>query len=54
MPHYIFLCQDCRKEFTEILHMADLSAYRAKCPHCGSTNVEQQAAAFTAVTSKKS
>ncbi len=54
MPHYVFLCHDCQKEFTEILHIADLPAYEAKCPHCGSRNVEQRVAAFAAVTSKKS
>ena len=54
MPYYVFICLECRKEFTEILHMADLSAHQAKCPFCGSTHVDQQAAAFTAVTSKKS
>ena len=54
MPHYVFLCQDCHKEFTEVLHIADLPTYKAKCPHCGSEKVQQQAAAFAAVTSKKS
>ena len=54
MPYYVFVCKDCRKEFTEVLHMADLSAHQAKCPSCGSTQVEQKAAAFTAVTAKKS
>ncbi len=24
MPQYVFLCQDCKKEFTLILHIADL------------------------------
>jgi endogenous inhibitor of DNA gyrase (YacG/DUF329 family) len=27
---------------------------RVQCPHCGSRNVQQEAAAFYAVTSKKS
>jgi putative FmdB family regulatory protein len=54
MPHYVFHCLDCRKVFTEILHIADLSKHQAKCPSCGSTHVEQQAAEFSAMTSKKS
>ena len=54
MPHYVFLCQDCHEKFTEILHISDLTTSQVKCPHCGSKNVEQQAAAFSAVTSKKS
>jgi putative FmdB family regulatory protein len=54
MPYYVFACLDCGKEFTEILHIADLSVHQAKCPFCGSVHVEQQAATFTATTSKKS
>jgi len=54
MPYYVFACLDCGKEFTEILHIADLSAHQAKCPSCGSIHVQQLAAAFTAMTSKKS
>ena len=54
MPYYVFACLDCGKEFTEILHIADLFAHNAKCPSCGSTNTEQKAAAFMAMTSKKS
>jgi putative FmdB family regulatory protein len=54
MPYYMFECLDCGKDFTEILHIADLSAYQPKCPFCGSTHVEQQVAPFSAVTSKKS
>jgi len=54
MPYYVFLCQDCRKEFTQALHIADLDKGLAVCPHCGSKRVSQQAAAFSAVTSKKS
>lgn len=54
MPHYLFLCQDCNKEFSQILHISELEKGGIKCPHCGSANVQQRAAAFSAVTSKKS
>ena len=54
MPHYVFLCQDCHQEFTEVLHITDLPNYQGKCPKCGSKNVLQQLAEFAAVTSKKS
>ena len=54
MPHYVFLCQDCNKEFTEILHIADLEKGGVKCPQCGSERVTQALSAFSAVTSKKS
>ena len=52
-PHYV-LCQDCSKEFTQILHIADLKKGVAMCPHCGGKRVTQKAAAFSAVTSEKS
>jgi hypothetical protein len=26
MPQYVFLCQDCNKEFIRILHIADLES----------------------------
>ncbi|MGA2146048.1 MAG: zinc ribbon domain-containing protein [Bryobacteraceae bacterium] len=54
MPQYVFLCQDCNKEFTRILHIADLEKGGGVCPHCGGTRVTQEVAAFSAVTSKKS
>ena len=54
MPQYVFLCLDCKKEFTQILHFADLEKGGVFCPHCGSKHVEQEVAAFSAVTSKKS
>ncbi len=54
MPHYVFLCLDCKKEFTQILHIADLDKGGVACPHCGSKNVTQEVSAFSVVTSKKS
>ena len=54
MPYYIFSCQACEKEFTQVLHVAELEKGGIKCPHCGSEKVEQKVAAFSAVTSKKS
>jgi len=54
MPHYTFHCQDCGKEFETVLHIADLDKGTVQCPHCGSKQVAQIAAAFSAVTSKKS
>ena len=54
MPQYVFLCQDCNKEFTQTLHIVDLEKGIVACPHCGGKRVIQQVAAFGAVTSKKS
>jgi putative FmdB family regulatory protein len=54
MSQYVFHCQDCNKEFTQALHMADVDKGSVTCPHCGGTRVHQLVSAFTAVTSKKS
>jgi putative FmdB family regulatory protein len=54
MSQYLFHCQDCNKEFTQHLHMADVEKSEVACPHCGSKQVHQLVAAFTAVTSRKS
>jgi len=35
MPQYVFVCQDCSKEFTQIVHFADLEKGDVVCPHCG-------------------
>ncbi len=54
MPHYVFVCTECRKEFEIILHMDELGKTSVECPDCKSKKVEQAVAAFSAVTSKKS
>lgn len=54
MPHYVFRCQDCNKQFTEILRIADLEKGSVVCPHCGGKRVTQEVTGFSAVTSKKS
>lgn len=54
MPVYDYLCNDCHKEFETVLTLDEHDHDKVKCPHCGSKNVEQEMAAFFAVTSKKS
>lgn len=54
MPHYVFICQACKKDFTLVLHISELEKGGSKCPHCGSSDIKQQLATFSAVTSKKS
>jgi putative FmdB family regulatory protein len=54
MCQYVFLCQDCDKEFTKDLHMAELEKGGIVCPHCASKRVTQKVTAFSAVTSRKS
>jgi putative FmdB family regulatory protein len=55
MSNYTFHCQDCNKEFSQSLHMVDVEKGGvAKCPHCGSSRVNQLVSSFSAVTSRKS
>lgn len=54
MPRYEFYCEDCRKPFEIILTLAEYAKGNIKCPKCGGKRVRQEAAAFFAVTSKKS
>ena len=54
MSQYIFHCRDCKKKFTQSLHMSDRETAKVKCPKCGGKRVEQLLSAFAAVTAKKS
>ncbi len=54
MSQYVFFCEDCKKEFTQHLHIADRDKSDVACPHCGGKHVNQLVSAFSAVTSKKS
>jgi putative FmdB family regulatory protein len=54
MPLYDYVCLDCHKSFETALTLNEHDKEVPKCPHCGSKNVEQEAAAFFAVTSRKS
>ena len=54
MPVYDYVCLDCNKTFETALSLNEHDKENPKCPHCGRKNVEQEVAAFFAVTSKKS
>ena len=54
MPNYEYECKACKKNFTLIITVAEHDSKRVACPKCKSKKVEQQYAAFFAVTSKKS
>ena len=54
MPHYEYNCKDCKQTFTTTEHINEHGKHVVKCPKCKSKNVEQQYAAFAAVTSRKS
>jgi putative FmdB family regulatory protein len=54
MPIYDYKCLACNKKFSLVLTVEQHEKKRVKCPSCHSSKVEQQIAAFFAVTSKKS
>jgi putative FmdB family regulatory protein len=54
MCKYDFHCEDCNKEFTLALPIAEMEKGGMACPHCGGKKVHQLVTAFSAVTSKKS
>jgi putative FmdB family regulatory protein len=54
MPSYEFICKECKKTFTLIISLAEYEKGHFTCPKCQSKKVEQKAATFFAVTSKKS
>ena len=54
MSQYVFLCQDCKKEFTQTLHIAEFEKVGIACPHCDSKRATHVVTPFSAVTSKKS
>jgi len=54
MPVYDYICKDCHKSFEVVLTLTEHDKEQIKCPKCGGTNVEQEAAEFFAVTSRKS
>jgi putative FmdB family regulatory protein len=57
MPIYEFLCQQCGKDFTMALSIAEAERKRKEglqCSACGSSDVVQQISRVQVKTSKKS
>ena len=54
MPRYEYYCEDCKRPFELILTLEEHDKSKITCPKCKSKQVRQEAAAFFAVTSKKS
>ena len=54
MPTYNFYCRECKKSFTLSMALAEYGKGKFACPKCKSKKVDQQMAAFFAVTAKKS
>jgi putative FmdB family regulatory protein len=54
MPQYEFFCEACKKVFSKMMSLAEYGKGKVRCPHCGSTKVEQNWSACYTITSKKS
>jgi putative FmdB family regulatory protein len=55
MPTYEFECQQCGETFTQKQTFSEHDQHKvAKCPNCGSKNVEQLISSAFVKTSKKS
>jgi putative FmdB family regulatory protein len=54
MPVYDYVCKDCHHSFETVLTLGEHDKGDISCPKCESKDVEQDAVAFYAVTSKKS
>jgi putative FmdB family regulatory protein len=54
MPTYEFVCQKCKKRFSETMTISEYEKKKKRCPKCKSTRVQQQITSFQAITSKKS
>ncbi|MBZ5719159.1 MAG: zinc ribbon domain-containing protein [Acidobacteriia bacterium] len=54
MPVYEYICKKCHREFERVLTLHEHDDEPVICPRCGSEEVEQEATAFFAVTSRKS
>jgi len=54
MPTYTYMCKDCKKSFTQMMSVSEHDKNKIVCPKCKGKKVEQQYAAFFAVTAKKS
>ena len=54
MPHYEFVCHNCKKVFSKILSLVDYEEGDVCCPQCGSKEVEPCWSAFSVHISEKS
>lgn len=58
MPQYDYRCENCRKEFTVVLSLAEHDAkdkkHRVRCPKCDSVKVRRVIQSVFVTTSRKS
>ena len=48
MSQYVYHCEDCDKEFTQSMHIADAKTAEVVCPHCGSKKLTKKLSVFAA------
>jgi putative FmdB family regulatory protein len=53
MPHYEFLCEECKKPFELIMTISEREKSEVKCPKCKGSKTVPQLGRFVAQTSKK-
>ncbi|BCS55369.1 hypothetical protein GSVR_36770 [Geobacter sp. SVR] len=54
MPTYDYRCQQCGRNFSVTMHIAEHDQQRMTCPDCKGVSIVQQYSTFFARTSKKS
>lgn len=54
MPTYMYRCDQCESEFSQIMSIREYNETKVACPKCKSTEVKQQLTEFIAKTSRKS
>jgi putative FmdB family regulatory protein len=54
MPTYVYSCEKCGENFTQIMSIREYNEAKVTCPKCKSAKVKQQLTEFIARTSRKS
>ncbi len=54
MPTYEYNCENCRKNFSLKMKIAEYEKKKITCPECDSPKVKKQLTAFQTKTSRKS
>jgi putative FmdB family regulatory protein len=54
MPLYGYTCNNCQKQFSEVMTIKERETKKIRCPKCKSEDVTKVIEPFVAMTSKKS
>lgn len=54
MPLYEYICNDCKKLFTEVLTIKEHETRKISCPNCHGRKVEKVVEPVNALTGRKS